>query len=458
MRTIYISIFLYMITFSGCLMPKSELKFDIKIPQNLSQAGDTTIDKQWWIGYGSSNLNELIDTALKNSPSIISAYEKIKQAKLLLQNSKNAYIPSIDLGASSSKQNKIDSNHNTTNMNSTNAALSLSYELDVWGKIAASNDVALANLNLNKYDFEALKLTLTADICTNYFEYLALNERAIVAKQNLEIAQKIYAITNSKYNNGLSDILDVSRQKQLLLVQESSLESLEALKKIKLNALAVLSGQISEDVKLNNESLDNIKTTDTSTIISSQILLNRPDIASALTQIESSRAYIDIARASKFPSFSLNTSAGVSSAALASLSNPASALVMGLNMSYNLFDNGTLQNQVEIERSKAQVAIQNYKNSSLNAFREVNDALTNTALAKKQIVCYEDILMEAKKSYEISKKKYEFGEIDLNSMLDTQKSYFNSKDSMITQKLTYLSSTTTLIKSLGGGWSKEDEQ
>lgn len=459
MRVIFIVFhLLIMLSFSGCLLKQSELNYELNIPQNFTANDEETgeISSFWWREYNSKNLDNLVKIALENSPDLLSAYEKINQAKLLLQNANAAYKPSIDASAGSSKNITKNASHNTTHSNGTNIALSLSYELDVWGKIRSSIELQEANLNFTKYDFDALKLTLISNVTTTYFEYLALEQRVKIAKENLDIAEQIYKIVQSKYTNGITDKLDISRQKQLLLSSESSLSTLKTQKELKLNALALLVGVHSSELVLNDESLEMIAFVKPKTTLPSQLLLKRPDVAASLSQLEASKSSIDIARAAKLPSFSLSASGGVASAYLLSLINPAYSVGAGLGMGYNLFDDGELENKIQIERSKSKALVQNYKNSVLVAFKEVNDALLNISLDRGEVKLYEQMLSESKISYDIAKIKYENGSDDLNSMLDVQKSYFNSKDSMISQKLSYLVSLVELNKSLGGGWSKED--
>ncbi|MDX9813750.1 MAG: TolC family protein [Sulfurimonas sp.] len=459
MRVFYILVVPILFSFSGCMLSKTELEYELNIPQNFTKNIDkpTKTDRFWYKEFNSDELNSLIDIGLKNSPTLLSAYEKIEQAKLLVDIADVAYKPKVDLSASSSKRLNIDSNHNKTRPESTSLGASMSYEVDIWGKTRASIDSAKANLNFNQYDFDAMKLSLISNITTTYFEYLSLAQKQTIAKENYTIAKQIFDITQSKYNNGIIDKLDINRQKQLLLQSESSLNTLKTQKELKLNALALLVGLNSSELDIKTADLDAIKTINVNSTLPSELLLSRPDIAAALESLESARASIDIARAAKLPSFSLSGDGGVSSVKLLSLSNLTSTLGLGIRINYNLFDDGELENKILIEKSKAKALVQNYKNSILNAFKEVNDALLSTSLDKDELVLYEQMLDESKSAYEISKLKYENGLSDLNTMLDTQKSYFNSKESMISQKLSYLVNLVVLTKSLGGGWSKEDE-
>src|SRR5690606_14225062 len=155
--------------------------------------------------------------------------------------------------------------------------------------------------------------------------------------------------------------LDLSQQKSSLLSYKSTLATLYFQKQTLHSSLALLVGKPSQELKLQESSFEKIAVPKVSENLSSTLLLNRPDVAKAYEQIQSSNAFIHMTFASQFPSLSLTGSAGQASVSLLSLSNPTTTLGLGLRLNLNLFDQGALKNQVKIEQSKAKENVENYK-------------------------------------------------------------------------------------------------
>jgi NodT family efflux transporter outer membrane factor (OMF) lipoprotein len=449
----HILLFSFVLVFGGCALTQTNLEKEEYIKALQKQ---DIVDEFWWKEFGSQSLNKLVDIGLENSPNILIAIEKIEQARLQLNIADNSGLPTADIRASSSKSENKDKNSNKTRPESTSASLGISYEIDLWNRVKSSQKSSKASFDASKYDYEALRLSLISNIVTTYFQYQMLNEKVNIAEQNLEIATKVYNIVDTKYSNGIANGLDISRQKSILLNQELNLSNLQKQQSEVFNALAILVGLMPDELDLEFEAIDKINVLDLDQEIDSDILYNRPDIAIAYEQILQSEASIDLARAAKMPSFSLSASGGLSSATLLSLHNPASSLAMALSASYNLFDGGELENRVLIEKSKAKSSIFAYKNTLLNALKEVDDALNSVSISKDQNILSKEILDEAQNSFELSELQYRYGLNDLSTLLDVQKSYFNAKESYIQQRYSYLSNLVLLVKALGGGWQDKE--
>ncbi|MGE4510233.1 MAG: TolC family protein, partial [Sulfurimonadaceae bacterium] len=164
------------------------------------------------------------------------------------------------------------------------------------------------------------------------------------------------------------------------------------------------------------------------------------------------KALIQAADAARYPSFSLSASGGVASNELLSLSNPTSTLSAGLGLSYNLFDYGKLKNNVLIAESKANEALQNYRKTLLQAFGEVEEALSNLALAKEQATHTQNLVEELLFSLGLTDTRHKYGAVDFETLLNAQKSYISTKQQAIDTLEAKLTALVTLHKALGGGF------
>jgi outer membrane protein TolC len=264
----------------------------------------------------------------------------------------------------------------------------------------------------------------------------------------------VSTIINTKYKNGTLSSMELSRQKMVLLSQQSSILSLKTQKDEQLRALALLCGEVPQNFSIKEESIESIKNINLSTPLSSTLLLHRPDIASSFEQLKIAEASIDSANASKFPSFSLNANGGLASSTLLFLTNPTSSIGAIFGIDYALFDGGKLDKEIKVEESKAKIAVQNYEKSLITALKEVEDGLSSVERERQEAILQKEMLKEAQKTFNLSNIRYKEGTIELQILLEAQKTLFEAKQNVATQKLAQLNALITLVKVLGGGWSR----
>ncbi len=433
-----------------------QVKSQYKLPKNLENQNVEFIKPTWWEEFRLQELNILVKQSLKSNSDILMALQKIEQAKLQLNIVQASYFPTVDASANTSKSKKREYKENYTNSESTTASLSMKYELDLWGKIHATNTMAQASLRMTQYDLDTIRLSLISTLVQTYFEYIANQEKIALTLNTLENEKEEFKIMQKKYELGSINALDFSKQRSSLLSYESTLATLYFQKQTLHSTLALLVGKPSQELELQENSFEKIAIPKVSENLSSTLLLNRPDVAKAYEQIKSSNASIHTAYASQFPSFSLTGSAGQASVSLLSLSNPTTTLGLGLGLNLNLFDQGTLKNQVKIEQSKAQENVENYKKVLLTALKEVEDSLNSVYTNNLQNKLKESILKQEDKTLYLSQLQYEYGLIDFASLLDAKKAHIQAQEALVNQKLSYLSSLVTLQKSLSSSWFEKE--
>ncbi|MDR2081066.1 MAG: efflux transporter outer membrane subunit [Campylobacteraceae bacterium] len=443
----------------GCSIHPDALQSSFEPPKefNLATSNSSNISKVWWQNFNAPTLDLLIEQALKNNPDILIAYENIVQARLQLGISEDSYLPQISASAGTSGSQTEASGADAHTSKSTSASLRISYEIDLWGKIAANNEQARARFNATKYDTDVAILSLYASVAQSYFSLLGANERLKIAKENLNISSQLMQIVEAKYKSGSVSLLDVSRQKSSLLSQQASVESIALQVSQAKNALAVLTGSAPQGFDTVLDSFWDLSIPSVEAGLPSELLLNRPDIARAKANLEASNAAVKSANADRFPSFSLSGSGGISSDTLLSFKDPTSVLSLALNAAYTIFDGGRLKDLTDVEISKAKAAVQSYNKAILTALQESDDALLNAAYQTSQENLQKQIADESLHSLDIASLQYKHGSADLTTLLDAQNKYFSSRDSLAAQRLNHLNAVITLYKVLGGGWSGEAE-
>lgn len=410
-------------------------------------------DASWWRRFNSMQLEALVQEALEASPDLAVATERVIQAELQVRQTGAALVPALSLSGRTAWNRNELSGGTVVDSESTSVSLGASYEVDVWGRLAAEVRGAEATLNAVRYDQEAVRLSLVAAVATAYFQRLALSERLHIARENLAIAERVLAIVEARYRNGAASALDLSRQQTAVLTQRATLVPLEVQERQTVSALAILLGRVPQDLSLAAEALDQLVIPAVAPGLPSELLLRRPDLARAEAQLAAADANVAAARAALLPSISLSASAGMASTALLSLSNPATSLGVSAAIVQAVFDGGARRSRVEIAESRRRELVENYRGEILGALKEVEDALGNAGRHARQELMQQQIVEQSQRSLRLAELRYREGADELLTVLDAQRSLFQAQEQLVQLRLARLTAALDLYKVLGGGWS-----
>ena len=416
------------------------------------------LDRQWWQSFHSPQLDNLIKTAVEQSPTLHIAAERVRQAELQMNISGASLFPSLNLtGSSGATRSRIESQDAQTS-ESSRVSLGASYEVDLWGRLSASRFAAEASFQASQFDLEAAHLSLVSGVANAWFEWLTLQERIRTAQQNVEIAQKIYDIVDARYRNGVASAVDLASQRTNLLSLSAALLPLELQARQTRAALAVLIGQVPQNFPLvsgEDEGLMSLHLPDIAVGIPSDIITRRPDLASVEAQLSAADADVSAARAALLPSVQLSASLGRAASSLWSLNNATDSAGWSLSLAQTLFNGGRLRNQVKLSESRRVVLLEQYRQAIYTALLEVDDALDRLNVGTEQEQRQQEIIAQAQRALDLASVRYREGSDDLVTLLNAQRSLFQAQDQGVQQRLTRLNASISLYKALGGGWRLE---
>lgn len=443
---------------SGCAHNIDTSKPNVEIPATWAEAAPAGIELQrdWWRGFDSNELSALIDQSLTGSPDLIIAAERVIQAEITARSAGASLFPllTVSAGTDTGQVKPGPTGSGWARSESTGVALSVNYEVDVWGRVAATTRSADASLNASRYDLETVRLTLTTGVANAYFQTLALRMQLQVAQDNLAIAEKLFSIVEARYRYGAASALDVSRQRSTVLAQRATILPLQVQERQTVSALAILLGRQPQALQVAAQSLDTLVIPEVSAGLPSTLITRRPDVASVEAQLLAGSANVAAARAALLPTISLTGSAGNASAALLTLGNPAYSIGIAASIVQTLFDGNSLRLRVETSESTRRQLAESYRRTVYTALKEVDDALGNATRNREQEQAQIEIRKEAQRALSLSELRYREGADDLNSLLDAQRTLFTAEDKLTQLKLLRLTGTTDVFKALGGGWSK----
>jgi len=441
---------------AGCAITRDPLAPAPDMPAAWTESvapGAAALAGDWWLKFDSRELSALITTALATSPDIAIAAERVRQAEAQARISGASLFPELSFGAGTSRRETRPDGGAWTRSDASSATLSASYEIDLWGRNASSVLSAESSLRASRFDFETVRLTLLAGVASGYFQLLSLRGRLTIARENLAIAERVLKVVDARVRYGSASKLDLARQQAAVFSLRASIPSLELQERQTLFALAILVGKQPEGFDAAGTSVAELAVPRVTPGLPADLLLRRPDLASAEAQLAAANANVAAARAALLPGISLSGSAGLASSVLVNfLHAPTAALSLGASLLQPIFDGGRLRAQVDSASSRERELVENYRRSILAALADVEGALASTSRTAEQETLQAQILEQARVALRLAEIRYREGVDDLLALLDAQRTLFQAEDQLAQLRLARLQASVGLFKALGGGW------
>jgi len=414
---------------------------------------------EWWRGFGSPQLDDLIDQAKTANDDIGAAVARVRQADAQTQISGAPLLPAISIGGDGSRQRQKTSvaaaNAVPVTYNQFSVQASASYQLDFWGRNQALLNVARFSANASRYDRATVELTVLTSVATTFFQALELRDRVNVAEQDLSTAQTILKDLTFEETVGTANALDVAQQATTVAVINASIPPLRQQLRQTVDALAVLVGKMPQDLAAPTGTLNDLSEPVVGPGLPSELLARRPDVAAAEAQLMSANANIQAARAAFFPSISLTADGGFVSTALQGLIAPANrvfALTGGITQ--DIFQGGALVGGYRLNKARYAELLSDYHKSVISAFSNVEDALVASQQTAEQYRRQQDAVAKARRAYEITEIQLHAGTVNVLTVLNTQTALFNAEDALVQVRFAHLQALVQLFNALGGGWQQ----
>jgi len=407
----------------------------------------------WWHGFGSAKLDELIAEAERSNDDLAGAIARVREADAQARIAGAALLPSLDLGASAERERAQVTGVGPRVFTAFGPELSASYELDFWGKNRALRDAARAAAQASRYDRQTVALTVISSVAMTYFQALELRDRIQVAQQNLENGRKILDGFKLEQTAGTATGLDVAQQETTVALLNAALPPLLQQFRQTVHALAVLVGKTPESLDVDVGTLETLSSPAVVEGLPSQLLARRPDVAEAEQQLIAANADITVARAALFPSIELTATGGYASAQLASLVSPPNRVYsIAAGLTQPIFHGGALRGQVAYSQARYTELLSTYHKTVLTAFGNVEDALVATGQTTEQQRRQRDAVATARRAYEFAQTQMSAGIVNILSVLNTENALFSAQDQLVQVNYLRLQALVDLYTALGGGW------
>jgi NodT family efflux transporter outer membrane factor (OMF) lipoprotein len=454
---------LWCAAFAGCGVGPTYRRPDIALPDQWREAQAVPAPTapaiwpaaDWWQGFDSAQLDELIAAAQRGNDDLGGAIARVREADAQARIAGAPLLPSLGLAATATRERAPVSGVGNEVYNEFNPELTASYEVDFWGKNRAMRNSALATALASRFDQQTVALTVISSVATTYFQALELRDRIDVANRNLENGEKILRGLKLEQEVGTATGLDVAQQQTTVALLYASIPPLVQQLRQTVFALAVLVGRTPESLDIDGGPLTGLTSPAVTSGLPSELLSRRPDVAEAEQQLVAANADIGAARAALFPSIELTASGGYVSAALAGLVSPANrvyALTGGLTQP--IFQGGALRAQVAYSRARYDELLANYHKTVLSALGNVESALVAVRQTAEQKQRQQDAVVTAQRAYDFAQAQMAAGTVNILTVLNTENALFSAQDALVQVEYSQLQSLVDLFTAMGGGWHR----
>ena len=457
------------------LDPALEVPKNYRAPHLASQAAVPPLE--WWRGFRSVELTDLMEQALAANFDIAAAIARIVQADAQARIAGAALLPSINATASAQRSKSSQAVFGGTSSASGGgsggtsaggggggvrtlytAALSASYQLDFWGKVRAQIRAADYSALASRFDREVVALSTLVSVADTYFLVLEGQDRLRVARENLASSDRILKLIQDRFNNGTASALEVAQQASLTAIVRASIPPLVEQIQQNTATLALLVGRAPENLAVRGGSMYRLGIPRVSPGLPSELLTQRPDIREAELKLASADANVYAARAAFLPSIQLTGQSGFESAALRTLFGPGAVFyTVAASLTQPIFQGGLLLGQLDLQKGMREELLQDYRKSVISAFTDVERALVAVQQTTRQEALQRQAVAEARKAFDLSEQRLRGGTIDLTTVIQIEQTLFQQEDALAQVRFARLQAIVSLFQALGGGWFRDRE-
>lgn len=418
-------------------------------------AGDR-VAAEWWRDFGDPELDRYVAEALQENQSLRAALARVEQARALTGEARASYLPVIGATGLRARERTSETTTNRFPNSLTTTyrlPLTLSWELDLFGRVRRLNEGARATLDANRGLAEATRLAVSSETASTYFALAATDEEVRILTRTLALQQEMLSLVQARRDAGRASDLAVEQATLAVSLSEADLAGVANRRSALKNGLAVLLGRAAPAFEVNGRAPLEGPLPPVPTGLPGDLLMRRPDLAAAENNLKAANARVGVAKAAFFPAISLTGTGGQASAEIDDLFlRDSRAWSLTPSVYLPVFQGG--RNRANYQRSRAayEEAVAGYRQNILTALREVQDALTASQRLSEQSEATARALLSARKVRELAEERYLSGGTSYLEAIEAQRTALAVERSAAALAGQRWITRVTLIRALGGGW------
>lgn len=404
----------------------------------------------WVQTFADPALTAMVNTALADNLDLKAAAARVDAAREQARITGAGRLPSVAF-APGYRHTDLGAGNQDAKSSAFEALFTLSWEIDVWGRIKAAQYADQQDADALAADYQGARLSLAARTVQSYFELIEANLQVAVAEHSIKDRRTIVDLVRGRFAKGLTRGLDLRLALTDLANAEAQLAESRNQVQIISRRLDILLGRYPGAHSISGRSLP-MPPAALAVGLPSQLLERRPDLIAAFSRLKASDSRVESAKKALLPRIALIADGGASSRALADLLDPRSAawnLFMGLIQP--LFTGDRLESEIRLNEALTEAALNQYRNTALNAFREVEQALATEQWLRAQQHALKEAVEQTEASRKLAVTSYQQGFIEILTLLDSYRSTLNAQSAHLSVQRQLLNNRIDLYLALGGG-------
>jgi multidrug efflux system outer membrane protein len=415
----------------------------------------TPLPNNWWTLFEDPELARLAEETLATNLDIRAAMARVDQARALTRSANADFFPAVSLDPSARRTRTSSNAGGGKISNRFSLEANASYELDVWGRLRRQSEYYRDTEKATAADYAVVLQATLEEVAQDYVTLRFYDRQIEILEQALGLYRRQLDLTQMRLKAGLALQTDVLTARTQIDSAVNQLIEVNRARASQEHAVAILLGRAPSAFSLERKAF----TTAVPVVpagLPADLLVRRPDVAAAEFKLAAANAKIGLAKANFFPSLSLTGSAGFESMDLKTLTDPASrAWSFGPSLNLPLFQGGRLTAALKQAKAAYEEQAAVYRTTVLQAFRDVEDQLSDLRFLAEEAQALESALADAEEYHRLTQLQYQQGLTTYLQVLNANQNLLSSQLSAARVQSERLTATLRLIKALGGGWDPQ---
>jgi NodT family efflux transporter outer membrane factor (OMF) lipoprotein len=429
-----------------------------------SRTVESAVDTNWWKSFRDSELSLLVERLAAQNLDLQTAAERVVQSVAQRQVAAAQGLPHIE-GLSSNTYNRASPNGTVSLFVTQPGApleyaifregLTSSWELDLFGRVRRAVEAADANALAAVENRHGVALAAVTELAQSYMQLRGTQNRLEIAKRNLRLVEENVEFVNQRFASGAATTLEVAQARAQRATIAATLPPLRSREAELINAIGLLLGDTPRalEAELRRGQLIPRVPRKVPVGLPGTLARRRPDVREAEARLHEATAQTGVAVANFYPDVTLNGAVNVESLHVSNLFNPTStAFAIGPSISIPIFEGGQLRGALELRESQQREAAIFFQKTVLQAWKEVDDALTAYREAQRRRVDVAQSVTENRTALASAKQRYTEGAIDFLNVIAAQAQLLQSENDLADSDTQIATNLVNLYRSLGGGW------
>jgi len=436
---------------------------------------------KWWEIFGDAQLDALEEQVAVSNQSIAQAEAQFRAARAAVGVTRGGLFPTVTAGASATRSRggaarggtgagstgtsgtgsgssgaPVATTTTTSTTNFFQIPLDVSYEVDLWGRVRRLIEAGVATAQASAGDLEAIRLSLQAELATDYFQLHGLDAEKQLLATTAGAYQKALELTTNRYNQGIASGVDVAQAQTQLETTRAQAIDLGVQRAQFEHAIAVLTGKAPAELSIPPAPIA-VKPPPVPVVLPSELLERRPDVAASERRMAAANAQIGVQVAAYYPTLSLTASGGFENNKLADLFTwPSRFWSLGASAVETLFNGGARRAATEEAKANYDAAVAAYRQNVLTAFQDVEDNLSALRILEEEETQQSIAVAAAEKSLSLSNYRYQGGIATYLEVITAQALALADERTAVDLLTRRMTASVNLVKALGGGWRDTD--